>query len=322
MKDYTFVGVDVAKDKLDVAIKVSSSWKEKIFKNNMNGYAKLLTWLCNSFNTSTSNLFVCMEATGCYSEGLAEYLCVENVCTSVVNPMQIKNFARAKLTRNKNDQLDARVIASFAEKFKPANFIPCKEETKRIKELTKLISVLETQKKLLKQQLESLKVHDVRQRISVMISDIEDQLECLEKEVSTLIAMDSELETNKKHIISIKGLGEKTANRLIAYLPDINRFKTAKQLAAFAGLSPTQQRSGNWIGRTKISKYGDPKIRKVLYMPALVAKNTNPAFYEFSNRLKEKGLASKQVICAVMRKLIHIIFSLLKNNQDFNPEFS
>lgn len=315
MITYSFVGIDIAKDKFDVCLNIDKKLIEDVFENNLNGYKKFLTWL----KKYTGNAFVCLEATGCYGDGIAEFLFENNIAVSVVNPMQIKNHARSLLTRNKNDKVDAKIIASYAEKFLPGRFTPKTEDQKQIKETAQLIDTLGEQKRQLQNQLESIRTKVIEKEINKTIKLVEQRITDLEKMLTTHVENDPARSEDKKRILTVKGIGEKSANRLIAYLPDISKFKNAKQLAAFVGISPKQHQSGKYNGKTKISKYGDARLRKALYMPALVAKNKNQDLKKFCDRLEKNGLKPKQIICAVMRKLIHIIFGILKHKQDFNP---
>lgn len=315
MNTHNFVGIDIAKNKFDAAIKCTDRFIEGVFENSTSGFKEFNKWLTKH----TNQPWICLEATGCYGEPVAEFLAENDIKVSVVNPMQIKHYAKSLLTRNKNDKVDARIIASFAELFKPKIFAPKAPEQKEIRETVRLIEILETQKQQLLNQLESIRSNAVRKEIQKIIQSIEKRIVKLEKKLKSNIANNPEsCEINEK-LTSIKGIGEKTAYRLIAYLPDITQFKNAKQLAAFAGLCPRQNQSGQHTGKTRLSKYGDSRFRKTLYMPALVVKRFNPSLKPFCDRLKQNGLTPKEIVCAVMRKLLHIIFGMLKHKTHFNP---
>ena len=316
MIQYTFIGVDVSKARLDVAIKYGDKFKEASFDNSSAGFKLFKKWL----NKESANPpFVCLESTGCYSEPLAEYLSQSGIKVSMVNPMQIKHYAKSILSRNKNDQVDARIIAAFAEKFQPSDYRPSTQAEKEIKETARLIEVLEKQKQQFQVQLESIKTVWIRKKIKKSIAEIDKKIDELEILVSQEIEANSETAEIKKHLCGIKGIGDKTAYRLIAYLPDITAFENAKQLAAYCGLSPKQHQSGKYAGKTKLSKYGDARLRKTLYMPALVVKQHNKAFQPFCQRLEKNGLTKKAITGAVMRKLVHIIYGMLKTKLAFNP---
>jgi transposase len=122
-------------------------------------------------------------------------------------------------------------------------------------------------------------------------------------------------------ITSIPGIGKITAYKLLSTVINIDSFKTAKQFAAYLGISPKQHQSGNYQGKTIMSRLGNARLRKVFYMAALVAKRFNPSLQPMVIRLKEKGKAPKSVIGAVMRKLAHIVFGVLKSKQPFRPSY-
>ena len=315
MIHYDFVGIDIAKDKFDAALKINNRFVEDAFENNNTGHEKFVLWL----KKHTSNAFACLEATGPYGEILAESLVKNDIKVSVVNPMQIKHHARALLSRNKNDRVDAKIIASYAEKFSPRQFVPKSTDQKFAKEAVQLVDTLNEQSRQLRNQLESIRSKEIKKEIEKTIQSIEKRVSKIEGTLKKRIQSNAEYSENKQRILTIIGIGEKTANKIIAYFPDVSAFKNAKQLAAYAGVSPRQHQSGKLNGKTRISKCGNSQLRKALYMPALVAKNKNPHLKQFCERLKKNGLKPKQIICAVMRKLIHIIFGILKHKQDFNP---
>lgn len=318
MSKYDFVGVDVSKGKFDVAIDTDKHSLGASFENNKAGFKRFMTWL----SKHCGRVWVCLEATGCYSEKLAIFLVENAIRVSVVNPMQIKNYAKVILSRNKNDQLDAKIIASFAEKFSDRLrcFQPRTGAQKYLRDRVQLIDTLKKQQQQLKNQLDSIESPGVRKEYEQIIRSIEKRLTTLEEKINRRIEEDGELVITKQRLTSIVGIGEKSANRLLAYLPDIDLFKHAKQLAAYAGVSPKQRQSGTVSGKTKISKFGNAALRKALYMPALVAKNSNPHLKDFCRRLEKNGLSPKAIVVAVMRKLLHLIYGMLKHDQDFNPE--
>lgn len=315
MEQYNFVGIDIAKDKFDVALKCNDRFISTVFSNNISGFTKLEAWL----KKHTSNSWVCLEATGSYSESVAEFLVSKNIMVSVCNPLQIKNYAKSILARNKNDTLDAKIIACYAEERRPRRFIPASDDQKYVKGIVQLVDTLQEQKQQLLNQLESTLVNEIKNELKKIIKSIEKRMDTLESKLNARIKKNSTHNKMKKSITSIKGVGDKTAHALIAYLPDIDLFKNAKQLAAYAGLNPKQHKSGRFEGRTTLSKIGNARLRKALYMPAIVVKNKNPHFKDFCIRLEKNGLKPKAIIGAIMRKLIHIIFGILKHKRDFNP---
>lgn len=117
---------------------------------------------------------------------------------------------------------------------------------------------------------------------------------------------------------SIPGIGDRTIIKVLAFFGDVNRFGSAKQLSAYVGLNPKIRQSGTSLNSSSLSRMGNSKLRKMLYMPAVVAKQHNPAMKIFYDRLVANGKSKKLAICAVMRKLIHIIYAILTSNQPFD----
>ncbi len=317
MDSTDFVGVDIAKNKFDICLlKEDGSFLQNIFNNTSSGFKELLTWL----KTYCNNPWVCMEATGHYSEVLADFLATEDIKVSIVNPVQIKYFAKVKLTRNKNDMVDSKIIAQYCKLMNPKLFNSRSSQQKYIRELIQLEDTLRRQRVQLKLQLSCTQSKEIKKEFEKTIKMLDKRLKSLGESIKSTIDANNEWRHLVNLLISIKGFGELSAYRLLAYLPDIKLFKNAKQLAAFIGVSPKQKESGKYIGQTKLSKLGNSRLRNILYMPALNAKRFNEALQPFVSRLKNNGLAPKAIVGAVMRKLVHIIFGMLKNNSPFKPE--
>lgn len=318
MSAYDFVGVDVAKDKFDVVFAIEGCYQHVTFTNNLKGYKAFLTWL----NRWTIKPWVCMEATGHYSTLLADFLTQKAIRVSVINPFQIKSFAKATLARNKNDKIDAKIIAQFGQKMQPRTYQPNSKEQKEIKGLTKLLDMLKAQLVQLTNQLYSIQGNLARKALEKMIQQLEKQIATIEKDMASLVTKNEQLNEQFQLLTSITGIGKLTAFRVLALMPNIHAFATAKQFAAYIGITPKQHQSGKFTGKTTISRLGDSRLRKSLYMAALVAKNYNKGLTNFVNRLQLRGKTPKTIICAVMRKLAHMIFGVLKNKQPFNQNFA
>lgn len=130
------------------------------------------------------------------------------------------------------------------------------------------------------------------------------------------------LKQERDLLTRIPGIGETTAAVVLAEIQSVNNFASAKQLAAYIGLSPSEYTSGSSVrGKTQLSRTGSSRLRKALYLPAVVAKNHNPLIRAFCERLRLRGQAKMQVIAAAMRKLVHIIYGVLKSNRPFDPNY-
>jgi transposase len=318
MTHYDFVGVDVAKDKFDVAIAIKGQYKHVVFSNCPKGHKEFHEWLTQH----TLVPWVCMEATGHYSVTIADFLVKNAIRVSVINPFQVKNFARASLARNKNDCIDAKIIAQFGQRMEPRVYQTAPAEQKEVKDLTKLLDMLKAQLVQLNNQLHSTQGIIARKALGKLVGTLEKEIAKIEKKIADLVADNKALNEQFNLLTSIKGVGKLTAFRIIALMPDVNSFATAKQFAAYIGITPKHNQSGTFIGKTTISRLGDSRLRKSLYMAALVAKNFNKGLTNFVSRLQHKGKNPKTIICAVMRKLAHIIFGVLKSKQPFDENFA
>jgi transposase len=317
MTQYQFVGVDVAKDKFDAALEIKNSCYQECFSNDKKGYLAFSKWL----NKHTSQPWVCMEATGHYSELIADYLFSQAVRVSVVNPLQIKSFARASLSRNKTDQLDAQIIGNYCEKMQPRTFTCRSESHKILKDLTNLLDTQKEQQVRLTNQLHSAQSDSAKKIIRKFIKSLENEIMKVEKSIDDVIDKNPTLNENMSLLTSIQGVGKQTAYKVLSHIPDMNCFANAKQFAAFIGISPRQHQSGKFQGKTRISRLGDARLRKVFYMAGLVAKRFNKRLQPFVRRLQANGKAPKAIICAVMRKLAHIVFGVLKNKRPFDVNY-
>jgi transposase len=191
--------------------------------------------------------------------------------------------------------------------------------------------------KMLVRRLESLKTmrtQEINRRKSGISSDVvladiaehltflEAQIKRLEDQIKELIDKHPKLKEQRDLLISIKGIGDTTAAKLLAEITNVQQFDSAAELAAYAGVTPKGKSSGTSVrGKGHLSKMGNVHLRTALYMPALSAMRTNPVLRVFAERLKQKGKLSKVVIAAVMRKLIHLAYGVLKHGKPFDPNY-
>ena len=310
MNTYDFIGLDVSKDKFDVAL---DDRHRAVFSRDKKGFYQFFRWI----QAHAKRPWVCMEATGCYSEAIADYLLSKDIQVSIANPMQIKSFCRAKLLRNKTDSLDARAIAQYASVMPLRPYQKRSQEQKELNDLNKLLDTLKTQLIQLTNQLESTQGEKAKKRLRQFIRELKKRIRAIETELDDFVNTNEQVSEHVALITSIPGVGKVTAYQLLGMITDINSFTNAKEFAAFIGLSPKQTQSGKLNGLTRISKVGNPRLRKAFYMASLSAKRHNPNLKDFVARLQAKGKAPKAILCAIMRKLAHFVFGVLKNKQAF-----
>ena len=153
-----------------------------------------------------------------------------------------------------------------------------------------------------------------------LIEKLENGLEEIERKIEVLFENNDELREKKELLKTIPGVGEEVAQVFLSEIPDIKDFGSARQLACHAGITPRIRQSGSSVNSAgRISKIGNARLRKILYMPSMNAMRFNPIMIKFAMRLKERGKKGKQIICAVIRKLIHIIYGVLSSRRAFDP---
>lgn len=313
------LGVDISKAKFDVALILDSKVKTKHFDNNNKGFLSLVTWLKQK---EVQTLHVCMEATGNYGEALAVYLFDSGYKVSVVNPAQIKGFAQSELARTKSDKADAQLIARFCKAMQPKAWHP---KPLYIRQLQSWIRRLEVLQDMQQQENNRLDVapKDVKVSIEAVLEKLSEEIKKVKDEIHNHIDRHPDLRNKKKLLETIPGVGEATIGQILAFIGNPEDFQNAKQLAAFIGLNPKQRQSGTSVrGYTRLSKTGDARLRKAFYMPAIVAKRFNPIIKKFCDRLKASGKSSMQIIGAAMRKLVHLIYGVLKSGMPFDPSLA
>lgn len=312
------LGIDVAKAKLDVALRLpDGKIRSKAADNDSAGFASLSVWLEKH---DVEALHVCMEATGTYWEAVAEYLADAGHTVSVVNPAQIKAFGQAGLVRTKTDRVDARLIAEFCAKQQPE---PWQAPSPAIRELRALVARRSTLDAMRTQELNRLPVarDAVRAGIEAHLAYLEQAIAEIEAAIRQKIDNDPSLRTQRDLLDSIPGLGDKTIPVLLSYYGGPPRFDQAKAAAAFAGLDPRQHESGSSVkGKPRLSKIGHAALRKALYMPAMVAITRTAWGRAFRDRLSAAGKPPMVIIGAMMRKLVHVAYGVLKSGKPFNPD--
>lgn len=312
------LGLDVAKAKLDCALRFpDGKYKSKVVENTPNGFKTLIEWLAKHGAASAR---VCMEATGVYWEAVAEYLAAEGMTVSVVNPSQIKAYGQSRLARTKTDKADARLIASYCAERHPA---PWQAPSANEQALRAMVLRLESLQVMRTQESNRLEVSRdvVKPSIATHIEWLDEKIKALAKEIREHMDGDDTLKNKRALLDSIPGLGERTIAILLSYYADLERFDNARQAAAFAGVDPRQYESGTSVKmKPRMSKIGHAFLRKSLYMPAMVALYKTAWGKRFRERLAAAGKPPKLIIGAMMRKLIHVVFGVLKSGKNFDPE--
>ena len=311
------VGIDVSKLKLDITVLLEKNKeKHKVFGNNADGFVEITKWFVQ---LGIKTAHVCLESTGSYGEAASLFLHQQGHMVSIVNPARIKAYGKSEGSRAKTDKMDSGVIARFCKAHTPLAWIPPCAAEQALKDLYRCRqSLIEDQIKF-SNRMEVLDKTKASFKIwETLVEDLKKTIKDVDDQIKALLKSNTNLGNQVELLKTIPGISDKTAVAILSELPPVNTFKTAREAAAFAGLTPIVRQSGTSVrGRGSLSKAGNSQLRKALYMPSLVAKKNNPLVKEFCNRLGEKGKAKMVVIGAAMRKLLHIIFGVLKNQKAF-----
>lgn len=327
------VGIDVSKAELhcrhglmsmDRVVELTTS---KVLRNNRAGLRQLANWLSQlSRKYADVSLSVVLEATGVYHQHLIYFLHERGYEVCVSFPKSAKHYARS-LTKTKNDQIDANILARMGlERNLPVWEKP-DDEMVILKSLIRELDQLKEEKVRLKNRREAqehtyLAHKSIAKRTKKRIKFIDKQIEQVKELILEQAEASLTIKEAVKRIEKVKGLGKLTILTVIAETNGFALFTSIKQLCSYTGMDIVENQSGKKQGGTRISKVGNAKIRSALYMPAVSASKYNPELKVFYLRLLEKGKAKKQAIIAVARKLLTLIYSLWKSGKEYQVNFS
>jgi|JI10StandDraft_1071094.scaffolds.fasta_scaffold422433_1 transposase len=320
------IGIDISKDKFDICLEIEGQERvSKVFRNSKNGRKAFLDFIPKDAQPDIG-----LESTGTYGRALVDLLHKHGYSIFVINPAFVSFYAKSLGRRAKTDQVDAKIICDYVRLHK-IELRPWKPKPESVQKLTIINRALEDLKEDLirtKGRIEACE-HDTTLSQNVLHKLHNRQVKFLEKEISVLLKMASEvigacpeLKEKARLLQSIDGIGFITSLAFLAEIPDTIAFKSVKQLEAYVGVNPSTRQSGSSVrGRGTISKMGNSIMRKALYMPALSALRCNPIIQEFADRLKAKGKHPKVIIVAVMRKLLALMYGVLKNQKEFDRNY-
>lgn len=311
------VGIDVSKDQLDVVVMQAEVEQHLKVENAPKGYKALVK---NLHRLGVKDGRVCMEATGTYYEGVAQHLHEAGYRVSVVNPAWIKDYGKGQGRRNKTDRLDAWLIADYCRTQQPVEWMPPSPEMRQLRSMSHRYDSL---MKMRQQEINRLKSGaygpEMVAHTQQVMAYLQQQMTDIERLIHAHIKAHRALQRLCHLLTSIPGIGLKTAWRLLAEIPDFSLFSSARQLAAFAGLTPEHFESGSSVrGKSRLTRFGNRRLRTALFFPALVALRSHPFFRAFSQRHLDHAACKMQMVAIVMHKLIRIVFGVLKSGQPFD----
>lgn len=311
------LGIDVSKAKLHVALLVDDKQraKRKVVSNSLEGYEELEEWLKRC---GVSQVHGCLEATNTYGDAVARYLYAKGHRMSILNPLCVSGFAQSELQRSKADGVDAELIARLGWQKQPEAWSPPAEELETLQALTRRLEDLQQMINQESNRLET--VHELlKDDIKGHIHFLKQQLETLKKSIQDHLSHHPTLKAEVERLDSIIGIGAVAAACIRAEIGSLERFASARQLAAYSGLTPQQHQSGTSVhGKVRLSKIGNAHLRHHLYFPALVAIRHCPEIQQWRQQLLDRGKTKMQVVGAVMHKLLRICFGVLKSGNPFD----
>lgn len=315
--------MDVSKEQLHVSIRSVKDRAEVdclSVPNNEDGWSRLIQILPDDSEKG----LVGLEATGGYERGCVQALHDSSDWETVLlNPHRVLSFARSKGLRTKTDEVDASTIAHYMETHEPEPSNNPDSARARLKELTRHLQHLKDKRSEEKTYKESVFDEELQETVEETIETYNEQIERVKSQIKDHLDDHPELQDSVDFIVSITGLGEETARALLAEMKDpLNPDELdAKSEVAHSGLAPEHRQSGSSLDSSSMSRQGNSRIRKLLYYPTLAAIRHNPVIKEFYERLIGRGKEKMVAVVACMRKMLHIVVGVLKNQAEFDPNW-
>lgn len=313
MNTNIYVGIDVAKDSLDVHILPHTR------RIHCTTNAKDVQKLIDQLRSLKVNLIV-LEATGGYGTTLAAELQQAGLAVAVVNPRQVRNFAKATGRLAKTDRIDAEVLALFAQRIQPPARSVGDENERKIKALVARRRQLVTIRTAEQNRRGRASNDIVAASIDAVLEAIDKQLDETDRMIRQFVRSSPAWMEKAELLQSVPGLGPVTTHVLLAELPELGRLNR-REIASLVGVAPINRDSGTLRGRRMIGG-GRTTVRNALYMAALVATRHNPVIRAYYLRLVESGKRKIVALVAAMRKLLTILNTMLKNNQPWRTEIA
>jgi len=290
-----FVGIDVSKEWLDIAI------EQECFRimQTQEAIDEVIARKIKPYNT----LLCVVESTGGYERLIVERLQAAQLSVHIAHPSRVRTFAQAKGLLAKTDKLDAYVLSAYGQFVgKEAVTKPLSPEQQKLRDLQARFTQVKEMLHAESCRLGNCVSKQVKSNIKKIYNFLKKELDSLEVEIQNLIEQDELLNHHQKILRSMKGVGVKTAQVMLIHLPELGQL-SRKQIASLVGVAPMTKQSGKKKGNAKIQQ-GRGSVRHVLYMAALVASRFNPVFKQFYERLVGKGKPAKVALVAIMRKML------------------
>lgn len=316
-----WIGIDVSKKSLDAThLSLDGKARHRKFSNDPSGWREMLDWA-----KAGSDGHWAMESTGAYSFGVASFLADAGLAVSMENPRYIKHWACGMRYQNKTDKADSRIIARYAQEVRPKLWTLADPLLREIHMLLDRLADLSKLESAERNRLENAALPEsVHASVLRSIVGIQHERELVVQALEQKLESRPELKEAMSALVLEPGVGELTALRALDFMGwSTEGFQSAQQVAAAAGYNPVRRESGDSRGKTSISKQGPAEFRAAMHMAAVVAIRRNPRIQAFYERLLAKGMAKLAAVAACARKLIMILYGILKAHQRGNkPVYS
>ena len=307
MATSSYVGIDVSKDKLDVAVLGEEQGRQ--VDNRQKGIAKLVQWMLE-----LQPELIVVEATGGYQRSVVEDLFHAGLCVAVVNPARVRQFARACGLLAKTDKLDAQVLAVFGQRVQPRRYEGKSEAEKQLSALLGRRKQLEEMLKAEQNRLRTISP-SLRSSVERIIAMLKEEKKRIDEQIRELMNEQKAWQEQSEILGSAPGVGPVTTATLLAELPELGKMDR-KRIAALVGVAPMNYDSGKKRGYRK-TKGGRTTVRSVLYMSTLVATRYNPLIRTQYQHLLKRGKVKKVALTACMRKFLTILNAMVRDQQPF-----
>jgi transposase len=308
--DNSYVGIDVAKATLDVAI--GSDGELVQVENNEAGIGRLLERLGEVAPT-----LVVLEATGGYESVVAGAIAGRGIAVAVVNPRQVRDFAKATGVLAKTDRIDARVLARFAEAVRPEPRPLPTAEAKELEEHLSRRRQLVDMLTMEKNRLSIAATERLKKSLKRHIDWLEEALRRANDDIDKAVRNSPAWREQEDLLRSVPGIGPVSARTMLAELPELGRL-SRKKIAALVGVAPLNRDSGTLQG-TRTCWGGRASVRQVLYMAAVTAVRCNPVIRRTYGSLRDRGKKHKVALVACMRKLLTILTAMVRDQRRWSP---
>jgi transposase len=325
------LGLDISNEKFDACLSVIDDKQDvkvissRRFSNNNKGFKLLLDWIHKNQRDKVVPLVICMEATGVYYEQCALYLFNQGFSVSIILPNKAKKYLLSLGLKSKNDTIDAKGLSRMGAEQKLEIWQPMGTFFYLLRGLTRQLQTIQELKTMVKNQLHATELG--MYELKFVIKEQKKLIETYDKLIAKLnMEIEKHLKSNEaiyakvKNMISVKGIGLLTVAVILAETNGFELFKSTSQLVSYCGLDAVENQSGSHQGKTRISKKGNSRIRRSLFMPAFCAvKDKESIFYKLYERIFERSNIKMKAYVAVQKKLLVIMYTLWKRNEKFKP---